>query len=255
MKSFIETSHKRCRLRGIKPESIFSTRVLEEQELDKKLEENKELILTAAPFLNHLYDFVRGTNFFAILTDSEGCILEVIGDQEIKAEATRLKMVSGAYMDEEHIGTNAMSIALSEGIPVQVSGKEHYINAYHMWTCSAAPIKDSRGNIIAVIDLTGYSEKVHPHTLGIVVAAANAIEKMLEINNYNSLLEISKKNIETIFNSISSGIITSDMTGNITTINKHVVKMLGYTENEMKKMKIYEIINDWNEVVNKLNIN
>jgi transcriptional regulator of acetoin/glycerol metabolism len=54
MKSFIETSHKRCRLRGIKPESIFSTRVLEEQELDKKLEENKELILTAAPFLNHL---------------------------------------------------------------------------------------------------------------------------------------------------------------------------------------------------------
>lgn len=252
MEAFIEASHERCRLKGIKPENVFSTRVLKGEELKKKLVANKELIETAAPFLNHLYEFVRGSNFFAILNDAEGCILEVIGDKNILAEASTLKMVPGAYMAEDNIGTNAMSLVLSEKRPIQLSEKEHFINAYYKWTCSAAPIKDHNGNIIGIIDLTGYSRNVHSHTLGMVIAAANAIESMLQINRYNLNLEISKKSIETIFNSISSGILSSDLEGNITTINKHSVKMFGYSEYELRKMKICHLIKDCKSVIDKL---
>jgi PAS domain S-box-containing protein len=252
MHLYIENSHERCRLKGIRPENVFSTRVIKGEELQKKLDSNKELILTASPFLKHLYDFVKGTDFFAILNDGEGCILEVIGDEKILSEAGALKMVPGAFMDEENIGTNAMSLVLSESMPVQVSGEEHFINAYHKWTCSAAPIRDDEGNIIGVIDLTGYSENVHPHTLGMVVAAANAVENMLELNKYNTMLEISKKRIETTFNSISSGIISSDMDGNITTLNKQVGKMFGYSEYEIKNMKIWNLIRDWKDIVDRL---
>ena len=108
----------------------------------KHLEQNSELILNAATFINHLYDFVRGSEFFALLCDGQGCILNVVGDEKILLEAAKLKMITGAYMDEAHIGTNAMSLVISERRPSQVSGKEHFINAYHKWTCSAAPIKD-----------------------------------------------------------------------------------------------------------------
>ncbi len=252
MKMYIEASHERCKKKGIRPENIFSTRVLEGEPLKLKLEQNKELISTAAPFLNHLYNFVQGSGFFAILNDAEGCILSVIGDDTILKEANKLKMIPGAYMDEENIGTNAMSMVISEGMPVQVSGKEHFIKAYHKWTCSAAPIKDSNGKIIGIIDLTGYSENVHPHTLGIVVAAANAIERMLEVNSINSVLRISKQHIESIFDSISSGILTSDLSGNITSINKHAVKMFGYSEYELRNMKIWSFIDNWSEIVSIL---
>lgn len=252
MNLFIEASHERCRMKGINPENVCSTRMLEGEELEKKMELNKELILTAFPFLKHLYDFVKGSNFLVILNDAEGCILSVLGDSKILSEAMELKMIPGAYMDEEHIGTNAMSMVLSEGVPVQLSGKEHYINAYHKWTCSAAPIKDSKGNIIGVIDLTGYSENVHPHTLGMVIAAANAIERMLEINQYNAQLEISKKRIETVFESVYSGILSSDIEGNVITINKHIVNMFGYSEHEISGMKIYDIIRDWDSIINIL---
>lgn len=252
MKKYIQESHARCIKKGVKPENVFSSRVLEGEALIQKLVDNKDLIKTASPFLEHLYNFVRGTDFFVILNDAEGCILSVIGDDTILTEAYRLKMVPGAYMDEEHIGTNAMSMVLSEGMPVQVSGKEHFIKAYHKWTCSAAPIKDKNGNIIGIIDLTGYSANVHPHTLGIVVAAANAIERMLEVNSINSILTISKKHIETIFNSISAGIFTSDLSGNITSNNNQILKMLGYSEYELKNTKVRDLIEDWNEVVAKL---
>ena len=252
MKLYIQASHERCKQTGVRPENVYSTRVLEGEELIQRLAENKTLIKTAAPFLSHLYDFVKGTDFFVILNDAEGCILSVIGDEKILTEAYKLKMIPGAYMDEKNIGTNAMSMAISEGVPVQVSGKEHFINAYHRWTCSAAPIKDARGNLIGIIDLTGYSENVHPHTLGIVVAAANAIEQMLEVNEVNSKLSVSQRHIETIFNSISAGILTSDLEGNITSMNKQIIKMLGYSEYEISSVKIWNLVEAWNDIVDIL---
>lgn len=194
MKPFIEASHIRCLKAGINIKNAYSMRMINGKDLQERIEKNKDLILAAEPYISHLYSFVRGTNFFAILTDSEGCILSVLGDELILAEAYRLRMIPGAFMDERNIGTNAMSLALSEKTPVQVSGKEHFINAYHKWTCSAAPIKDYQGNIIGVIDLTGYSENVHPHTLGMVVAAANAIERIVELKKFNMGLELSRNN-------------------------------------------------------------
>ena len=98
------------------------------------------------------------------------------------------------------------------------------------------------GNIIGIINLTGNIENVNPHTLGMVVAAANAIERMLENNKYNLMLEICKKRLETTFDSISSGILTCDLLGNITTMNKQVANMFGYDAREMKNMKIPDLI-------------
>ena len=252
MDKCIKASHNRCKEIELLPENLFSTKVIEGPELQKVLEQNNELISSAATFMNHLYNFVRGSEFFALLCDREGCILNVVGDEKILLEASKLKMITGAYMDEAHIGTNAMSLALSEGVPVQVSGIQHFIKAYHKWTCSAAPIKDGKGNIIGIIDLTGYIEKVNPHTLGMVVAAANAIEKMLENNKYNLMLQISKKRLESTFNSIYSGILTCDIKGNITTMNKQIVNMFGYSEEEMKYMKIPDLISNFHEIIERL---
>lgn len=255
MKAYIEASHKRCREFGISPEATFSSKLLEGTELQENLEENSKLILAASPFMEHLYNFVKGSGFFAILCDEKGCILDLIGDEEILSAAVKLKMVPGAYMDERHIGTNAMGLVLSEKIPLQISGKDHYIKAYHKWTCSASPITDENGKIIGIINLTGYSENVHPHTLGMVVAAADAIARTFQISKYNSILEISKKRLETTFNSINSVILTVDYEGNITTMNNQAVRMFGYTEDELKKINMNDFIQNWNEILGRLKNN
>jgi transcriptional regulator of acetoin/glycerol metabolism len=163
--------------------------------------------------MNKIYDFVKGSNFFSILTDKDGCILNVIGDEDILSEAFSFKMIPGAYMDEESIGTNAMGTAIAESAPLQLSGKEHYVSAYHRWTCSASPIKDPDGNIIGVLDLTGYSESVHSHTLGMVVAAARVIEKVLESNRFESMLLKEKNYYEEVQNSLMIGIIITEIEG------------------------------------------
>ncbi|MFA6941241.1 MAG: sigma-54-dependent Fis family transcriptional regulator [Clostridiaceae bacterium] len=245
MDKLIEASHKRCSRLGITPENTYSRKILDGENLKKKREENKELIKAAAPYISQLYDFVRGSDFFAVLCDGEGCILDIIGDEKILSEAKGLKMIIGAYMDEVNIGTNAIGLVITEKKPVQMSGKDHFIKAYHKWTCSAAPIKDKNGNITGVINLTGYINNVHLHTLGMVAAAANTIEKIIEADIYN-------KRIENIFNSIISGILTCDLNGNIIYMNQQAPKMLGLKKNEIIKMKVWDLIKNWDEIIEHL---
>ncbi|SES95629.1 PAS domain S-box-containing protein [Natronincola peptidivorans] len=244
-KDYIERSHQRSIGFGIDHNRVYSAKILQGDELQKKLEENSDLIVTTEPFMNQLYNFVKGSCFFAILTDEEGCILNLIGDEDVLEVAFNLEMVPGAYMNEEHIGTNAMGTALAEGIPVQVSGEEHFIKAYHRWTCSAAPIRNAEGDIIGTLDLTGYSHLVHSHTLGMVVAAVHAIEQMFRIRQSNMKLEIAKRYMETIIDSITVGIFTVGPKGYMKTINKTATEMLGYTQKEINGMKIESLVEGW----------
>ncbi len=247
-KDYIADSHKRCREYKVEQNRIYSKKILFGNELLQRLESKRELIDTAECYMNQLYNFVKGSNFFSLITDEDGCILSIIGDATILSEAFSFKMIPGAYMDERSIGTNSMGTTLVEGKPVQVSGQEHYIKAYHRWTCSASPIRNPMGKIIGSIDLTGYSEYVNLHTLGMVVAAANAIEEMLNIKRYTEELSMAKKFTETIIDSIDAGVFTSDLEGNIKTVNHDVADMFGYQQDEMKLMKAWDLLEDWENI-------
>lgn len=248
----VQRSHLRCKHMNVEKDLIYSKKILTGFELNKKLEEKKEIIVIATPFMNMIYNFVKGSQFFAILTDEEGCILNVLGDKTILNEAFKIKMIPGAYMDEKNIGTNAMSMVLTEHSPVQISGEEHYINAYHGWTCSCAPIKDTNGKVIATLDLTGYKENVHPHTLGMVVAAVHAIEKTLENKRNNEVLAITNEHIKTVFNNIPGGIITTNLSGTIIATNNTIEEMLGIKHSALIDLKIWDIVEGWQDILDTL---
>ncbi|HNR03433.1 MAG TPA: hypothetical protein PKH13_01205, partial [Bacillota bacterium] len=82
-KHVIELSHERCRKFNIKEDQVYSSRIINETELQKRFAENRSMILTAAPYMEQLINFVKGHNFFALLTDGEGCILNAIGDEAV----------------------------------------------------------------------------------------------------------------------------------------------------------------------------
>lgn len=253
-KKCVEASHCRCESNNLDRNLKYSNRIIEGADLQEVLEKKRELIELSMPFIEHLYNIVKGSDFFTILTDENGCILNVIGDEKILEEAFSIKMIPGAFMDEKNIGTNAMSLVLTEKRPIQISGEDHYIKAYHKWTCSAAPIMDANNKMIGVLDLTGYFDSVNSHTLGMVVAAVNAIEKMLEIIEYNKKLVSAKRYIDTMIDSIPAGIMTSDLNGNIKTINKHITDMFGYTEEEMIHKKAYDLFEDWDNAMKAITL-
>ncbi|MCS4515832.1 hypothetical protein JTS93_03880 [Clostridium botulinum] len=50
---------------------------------------------------------------------------------------------------------------------------------------------------------------------------------MIELNDYNRALQISKKSIENVFNSIQRAILRVDLSGAIKTINNNAIELLG----------------------------
>jgi len=247
-KDYISRSFSRCRNYGLDPSVVYSKRIITGRELEEQLQRKKDLILIAEPFIRQLCDFLKGTSFFSILTDEEGCILTVIGDEDILKDAYSLKMIPGAFMDEQSIGTNAMGTALTEGVAVQISGEEHFIKKYHRWTCSGAPIRDSFGKIIGSLDLTGNIKNVNKHTLGMVVAAVNAIEKTLKLRKSNDQLMHSNLFIEKLMNSIQAGIISCNLDGEVLTSNSQISELLGIDKGGLLSQSVSSFIPSWKEI-------
>ena len=244
----VERSHQRSIEYGIEKEQVVSKKILSGEAAMEILEKNKELIRIAVPLMKDLYDFLAGSGFILVLTDREGCILSIFGDVNALKAAEDLDMVVGAYMDEKSIGTNAMGTAISENAPVQISATEHFITAYHRWTCSAAPIHDTAGEIIGTLNLTGASSLVHPHTLGSIVTAVKSIE--FQIKNeavQNKLLEASQYN-SIIMNTISQGIAAVDSSGKINMVNNNVCNILKSKEESLIGESVENYIEDWNKI-------
>ncbi len=244
----IEKSHKRSKSMGVNPTQIYPKKMLVFDELRNRLSLHKSLIDTATPFITELYNFLKNSGYFVILTDADGCILTLIGDDEIVNESHKFNMIPGAFMSEESVGTNAMGTALIENRPLQFTADEHYITAYHKWTCSAAPIHDTDGKIIGTINLTGYCENAHPHTLGLVVAAVRAIENHLENINIQKQLYDSNMFAFAMMNNLSYGVFAIDLNDDIHWINNTACDTLNIRRLHLLNKPINQFIKDWNKL-------
>ncbi len=250
-KQIISQSHGRCQAMGVEAERVFPSMTLAGKALKEKLLENQALLDIAAPFMDILYEAVANSGFFILLTDNDGYILRAKGDPDTIAMSEELNMVIGASMSEESIGTNAMGTSLYEGKPLQVTADEHYITAYHRWTCSAAPIRDTSGHIIGSLNLTGASELLHPHTLGLVVAAVRAIENQLRAEKAQGKLNETFHYLQSVLSSVSSGIITIDMEGTVKTINPWACSLLNLDKEKVINSSINTLVPIWREIYDR----
>ncbi|HEX4386627.1 MAG TPA: sigma-54-dependent Fis family transcriptional regulator [Myxococcales bacterium] len=116
------------------------------------------------------------------LFDSHGRMLLSEGDPAAREGLSEMNFRPGAQWSEDRVGTNGPGTALALGRPVHVVGAEHFCEKWHPWHCAAAPVRDpSTGEIVAVVDISGFREMGHPHTLRLSSAIAAAIEQRLAV--------------------------------------------------------------------------
>lgn len=200
--------------------------ILTHDELMERKRKNEELITCSLITMRRLFEFVAGSGFVVALTDNEGYILELIGDEEALQFAEAGNFVPGANWSENVMGTNAIGMALVEKQPVQVHGYEHYCLCAYTTTCSAAPICQPDGTLLGVLDLTGPFDRVSKHTLGLVVAAVNAIENQIALQRAYENSESEKVYKNVIPELVSEGVLVVDKFGYITYLNRTAGQLL-----------------------------
>jgi PAS domain S-box-containing protein len=188
-------------------------------ELKERLYKKQRLIKIARPFMENLYNFVKGSGFQVILTDESGFLLEARGDQDIVSRTKRVQLCPGGDWSEAAKGTNAIGTAIIEKRPVQIYAWEHYCQPHHFLTCSASPIFDGDGTMLGVLDISGDYRLANAHTLGMVVSAVNAIENQFRLQRASDKLYMAYRYSNILLENMSDGLISIDNNGIVTEIN------------------------------------
>ncbi len=232
LRPVVAASWMRSQQAGVNPRDSMGKMVLTVDQLEVVIKERSELIEVARPFMSSLYEFVAGSDFIVTISDEYGRILEVTGDESALRRGAEVNVLPGSSRAENDVGTNGIGTALATETPVQISGEEHYCKQFHTWTCSAAPIRDSNGKIIGALQMSGPSSKTHLHTLGMVVAAIEAIEAQMKINRKVRELTVLNNNLTKMFQITSDGIVLVNTEGIILKTNSAASRMLGLSTTE-----------------------
>jgi PAS domain S-box-containing protein len=246
----IAASWIRCHNANLDPFDGACHNVLSEIQVKKLIEHYRHMIDVARPFMTNLYRFVKGSGFIVMLTDDKGHILETFGDADTLFQASGLNFVPGARWTEEEVGTNAIGTALVLQKPIQTSEAEHFCLKHHSWTCSAAPIFDDRGSLMGILDLSGPSEMTHLHTLGMVVAAVEAIQEQMHIRRKNRELKVANMRLKNVINTMSDGVMAVDPSGIITGVNPVAEEIIGCKAGEILGKPLNSLVTD--EVLKRL---
>ena len=196
-------------------------------QLARALEQRHDIVAHASPVMEFLSEQIRDTDSMVLLADPQGMILHSLGDTGFLDKAARVALRPGAIWLEQWRGTNAIGTALADGQAVVVHGGEHYLERNSFLTCAAAPITDSSGQLIGVLDISGDHRGYHPHTLGLVRTAARMIEHHLFDARHGRVMRLRMHLRPEGIGTVTEGLVALSEDGWLVGANAAALEMLG----------------------------
>jgi sigma-54 dependent transcriptional regulator, acetoin dehydrogenase operon transcriptional activator AcoR len=151
---------------------------------------NRQLLDVAEQDLSQLHAALAGTACRAILTSGDGVV--VYATPVAPGEGGRLMPIAmrvGVNLGESAVGTTAPGLVPRTGGVCVVHGAEHFFSGFSTMYCAAAPIRDARGEIAAVLDLSCEGETFRFDAASMVSLYATGIEnRLLEAQSREHIL-------------------------------------------------------------------
>jgi transcriptional regulator with PAS, ATPase and Fis domain len=110
---------------------------------------------------------------------------------------------------------------------------------------------DAEDHLLGVLAMAGEVQRVHPHTLGMVITAARAIENQLRTIKTSQELLLRNSYMNAIIDSIDSGVMALDRDGVITQINNQGKQILQWGD-DLEGRPLNALLNsqvDWRGVM------
>jgi transcriptional activator for dhaKLM operon len=184
-----------------------------------------DLISVARPVMEDIYQFAERTGIALVLVNSAGCILDMLGDSDILGYLKRFGIMTGAFMSESQVGTNAFALALMERVTIQVTGAEHYLQEFQELSESATPVFDLTGRLVGAFGLVTFADRCQPQNLSLSVAGARAIEGQRASDQLLAEQNRQLAGLNAILNSISEGILVWNAERILMHVNEAAAKM------------------------------
>jgi two-component system sensor histidine kinase KdpD len=153
-----------------------------DEQLRARREMNERLLEAARPVVDHLAEMLSNTGYVVVVSDATGCILEIVGDLDVRRRLSRILFEPGSDWGEPTAGTNAIGTVLVDQRAFQLMAAEHFCDGWQDLTCTAAPIREpATSEIVGVLDVTGDYRLVRPHLVTLLIESALEIEERLAL--------------------------------------------------------------------------
>jgi transcriptional regulator of acetoin/glycerol metabolism len=148
----------------------------------RTLSEPLELLTRVArPEMHALLARLAPANYVVVLSDANGVAIDFVASGSPDRKLWRMGVCPGATWGEPHVGTNGIGTCIMSRAPIIVHQRDHFLFRYADLTCTAAPLFDAKGGVLASLDASSVANLPHEIqtlVLQLVVQTARRIERL-----------------------------------------------------------------------------
>ncbi len=183
----IVASWRRCMtVHNLAPEQTRRPHRLTEAELNIVREAAGQLEACASDELDRLFSMLGKAGCCILLTDRSGVALERRGTAADDREFQDLGLWTGTVWTEASVGTNGIGTAIADERAVSVHRGQHFLSTNVGLSCTSAPIRDHKGAVAGVLDISTCRYDAGETMLSILAQAVRDAAARIELNLFRA---------------------------------------------------------------------
>ncbi|MDZ4328049.1 MAG: sigma-54-dependent Fis family transcriptional regulator [Pseudomonas sp.] len=214
------------------PALTMAPTVLEHGRVLESRERLQQVLHIAGNEMSSLHQQLSGAGHAVLLTDARGVILNCVTAPAERKIFERAGLWLGADWSEACEGTNGIGTCLVERQSLTIHQDEHFRGRHTGLTCSASPVFDPHGELLAVLDVSSarhdVSRQSQFHTMALVNLSAKMVESCYFLRYFdNQWLLRFHLQAESV-GLFSEGLLAFDGEGRICAVNQSALNLLGH---------------------------
>ncbi|MFJ5299970.1 sigma-54-dependent Fis family transcriptional regulator [Pseudomonas sp. NPDC088368] len=218
------------------PAQAMAPTVLEHARVLESRERLQQVLTIAGGEMNSLHQQLSGGNA-VLLTDARGVILNCVTEPGERKIFERAGLWLGADWSEAREGTNGIGTCLVERQSVTIHRDEHFRGRHTGLTCSASPVFDPHGELLAVLDVSSarhdVSRQSQFHTMALVNLSAKMIEGNYFLRHFDDQWLLRFHLQAGSVGLFSEGLLAFDGEGRVSALNQSALNLLSLARTEL----------------------
>ena len=235
-------SWTRCLQKSRRPSEPIAFEPVTKARIASTLARNRVLLAAAMDDLGQLEATLAGTACKAILTDAHGVVVHATHSERDEGALMWLAGRVGVDLAEECVGTTAPGVVAKSGQSCVVHGAEHFFDTNRVMYCAAAPIRDTRGELVAVLDLSCEMQPFRFDAASVVRLYATAIENRLLSAQSRQHVVLRFQATASLLNTPFEGLAAVDDKGRVAWINAAGASLLAAPREQVRGANAEEVL-------------
>jgi len=168
---------------SLDPEHEGRARIVTSNVLREHQEEAEDLLRTSRFGMEDLYRRLNTMGYVLLLTDAKGVTVDFIGDDKVDRKLKRAGLYIGSEWSEKNAGTCGVGACLASGEPITIHQSDHFDFAHTPLSCTAAPIYDSSGSMMGVLDVSLLMSPIEKYSQALTLEVVKSCVRRIELAN------------------------------------------------------------------------